>query len=180
MGQPQIIEKLEMHLGSHTPPTEECHVLYLMAEIRKFLEQGAKDARFSALEFYGNWCVHSLISRNSEFINQISPHIHNGIQQFNSGQRLFVKGDDLAKFLSLEHLKQALLVFLADNYLPTEITVGANWEAFRSRLFGILSEQPFEEPKHSRFIIVYDKHVGGNVVVAFATGKVSLSQADIA
>ena len=179
MGQPQIIKKLGIHLGLHTPPTEECHVLYLLAEIRKFLEQGKPDARYSVLEFYGNWCVHPLLDRKSPFITQITPDILKCIQECITLNEPIEKGSYLAKFLSLEHVKQVLKVFLIENKLPTEITVGANWETFRTMLLGILSEQPFEEPKQCRFQIVYDKFVNGDGVVIFPAGQLPFSQKDI-
>jgi hypothetical protein len=167
MGQHQIIEKLETHLGTHTQPTEECHVLYLMAEIRKYLDQEKPDAKYSVLRFYGNWCVHRVIDQNGSFIKQITPDIEKGIQHYISGQGQITKGDKLARFLSLELLKDALKAFLQEKAISVAITNGDNWEAFRARLFGILSEQRFEEPEHKRFRIDYDRQGNGDGVIEF-------------
>jgi hypothetical protein len=186
MGQHQIIEKLKTHLGAHTQPTEECYVLYLMAEIRKYLlQEKPLDAKYSVLQFYGNWCVHRQIDRNGSFIKQITPDIEKGIQHYISGQGLITKGDKLARFLTLELLKDALKTFLQEKGISAAITNGDNWEAFRARLFGILSEQRFEEPEHKRFRIDYDRQGNGDVVIEFEvkpaqTETLPFSQKDIA
>jgi hypothetical protein len=180
MGQHQIIEKLGIHLEAHRKPKEECHVLYLLAEIRKYLDQ-VPDAKYSILRFYGNWCVHRVIDKTGSFIKQITPDIDKGIQLYVSKGQI-TKGGNLARFLSLELLKDALNDFLLAKDLPVEITNADNWGDFRARLFGILSEQRFEEPNGGRFEIGYDTQGSGDGFIEYKDksgkplGKMSFSQ----
>jgi hypothetical protein len=61
MSQPEITDKLNAHLARHDPMTEECHAVYLMVEVRKFLDRfgdrGEKE--FGLIRFYCNWMLHT-------------------------------------------------------------------------------------------------------------------------
>ena len=62
MAREEIIEKLDEFLSSHSPLMEECHIVYLMVEIRKILDHERdhrKNGEFSLLRFYCDWTVHT-------------------------------------------------------------------------------------------------------------------------
>jgi|ERR1035437_446534 hypothetical protein len=165
MGKPSIIQKLGNHLDRHTPPSEECHVLYLMAEIRKVLDHDNSSAKYPALRLYSNWCVHTRLDRPSKFINQAAAEIEGEIQACIEAGTEVAKGDNLRRFLTMEALKQSLEAFLGDNHLPTRITDGENWKSFQGLLVEIVSEQPIIAPSTRIARFVYEDD--GNGVLDF-------------
>ena len=86
MGQHSIIEKLHNELK--LPLKRESQVLYLMAEIRKYLEHEKENGTndFPELEFFCNWALHTKIDRRNN-----APNI-----------RAFLKPFDMTPGMSLE------------------------------------------------------------------------------
>lgn len=174
MGQNQILKKLESHLVAHTAPTEESHVMYLLAEIRKYLDQEQmQESKYAVVRFYANWCVHKVVKESRAYVKKLVPDVIYYIQNSYSVSRQINKGDFLAQFLSLENLRVGLQVFLNDKQLPTAITQGANWEAFRANLFGILSEQSFIDPINGSFTLIYSDDGNGFLQIGALTGNLA-------
>ncbi len=59
MAREKIIEKLNRFLTDHNPLAEECHVVYLMVEIRKVIDHEKSNATYPLLKFYSDWTVHT-------------------------------------------------------------------------------------------------------------------------
>jgi hypothetical protein len=165
MGKPSIIDKLEDHLAFHMPPTEECHVMYLMAEIRKILEHDNSSDKYPALRFYCNWCVHTHLDRPNRFMKQAAENIELEIQGLMDAKLPISKGKSLSAFLSMQELRRALAQFLGDNCLPTTLTDGDNWKSFHTLLSDIISEQPILAPSKKIAEFVYDDF--GNVIIQY-------------
>jgi hypothetical protein len=146
VSKPSIIQKLGEHLSLHMPPSEECHVLYLMAEIRKVLDRDNSSKTYKPLRFYANWCVHAKLDRPNKFINKAADEIEGEMQDCIDAKTEVVKGPKLSGFLSMEALRNAFKAFLGDNGLPTQITDAENWEWFQALLVEIVSEQPIIGP----------------------------------
>ncbi len=58
-----IIQKLNYHLAGGMK--QEADVVYFMTEVRKLFEHEASAAKYPALSFYANWCLHTKIDRQS-------------------------------------------------------------------------------------------------------------------
>src|ERR1700681_3715703 len=86
MGQHAILDKLQNELTR--PLLRESQVLYIMAEIRKYLEheKGNDIEEFPELEFFCNWALHIKINRGSN-----APHI-----------RAFLKPFDMTPGMSID------------------------------------------------------------------------------
>src|SRR5579864_2737112 len=82
----EIVRKLEDELGR--PLLRESQILYIMAEIRKFIEREKDDGRTEhpVLEFFCNWALHIRVDR---------PHNAANI-------RLFLRAFDFKDGMSLE------------------------------------------------------------------------------
>ena len=156
MGKPSILQKITDHLVLHQPPKEECHVLYLMAEIRKILEHDESSGTYPALRFYSNWCVHTHIDRPNRFMTRAAADIEKEIQASIAANQEITAGKNLAHFLSMQELRTALRKFLTDNGVSAEITEDENWKHFQSLLVEIISEQPIEAPSKRIAKFVYD------------------------
>jgi hypothetical protein len=161
MGKPSILQKLNGHLMRHMPPTEECHVLYLMAEIRKVLEHDDSSGTYPALRFYSNWCVHTHIDRPNKFMTCVATEIEKEIQTKIATNQSVSAGANLSHFLSMQELKKTLEKFLNDNGISTEVIQEENWKKFKSLLVEIVSEQPIEPPSGRIAKFVYDEFGNG-------------------
>jgi hypothetical protein len=165
MGKPSIIQKLGKHLADHTPPKEECHVMYLMAEIRKVLEHDNSSGKYPALRLYSNWCVHTQLDRPNNFMKQAAEGIENEIQASIVAGIPPEQGKKLSQFLSMQVLKTTLREFLQENHLSDEITGGQNWKSFQGLLVNIVSEQPIKAPSKRIAEFIYNDD--GNGIIVF-------------
>lgn len=144
MSTDNIKTKLKKHLLAHTPPEEECHVLYLMAEIRKWLDQNPR-VKYPALRLYCNWCVHTAHEHSNSFLTKTAKTVLSDIQycKINS---IAIKSAALEEFFSMQELRNTLKEFLTNIFLPAAITDAKNWPHFQQLLVGIVSEQPIIDP----------------------------------
>src|ERR1022692_1084374 len=62
MAEGSIIPKLEVAL--RRPIKTEMQVVYILVELRKLLEHKNKKDAYPALNFYGNWVVHTKLSKS--------------------------------------------------------------------------------------------------------------------
>jgi hypothetical protein len=162
MGKPSIIDKLKRHLKEDQMPlTEECQVMYLMAEIRKVLEHDNSSDKYPALRFYSNWCVHTRLDRPNKFMRRAAAEIESEIQACIEAKQEVLAGQNLTHFLSMQELRKALGDFLTDNNIPQKITEEKNWKHFKSLLVEIISEQPIEAPSERIAEFVYDDFGNG-------------------
>jgi hypothetical protein len=160
MGKPSIIAKVKALLATPDLELEQCHVLYLMVEIRKVLEKDKYPSSFDVLRFYGNWCAHPSIENGSPFKDIVIPLINDAIRRNIAATDTIQKGSELAKFLSLEFLRENLQGFLIQNDISAAATEGDKWQNFRFMLFQIISEQEFR-PKKMGFSVEYLENGNG-------------------
>ena len=171
MGKQSILSKVGTLLAAPDLKLEQCHVLYVMVEIRKVLEQDSYPADCDVLRFYGNWCAHPAIESGSPFKDMLIPVIKNAIQQYVGTQETIKKGSDLALFLSLELLRRNLHDFLKKHGIRADATGGAKWQDFRSLLFKIVSEQQFK-PRNQGFAVEYGEDGSGFIEFVLADQSV--------
>jgi hypothetical protein len=133
----EIILKLKEFLGKNIPMAEECHVVYLMVQLRKLIEKIEGQENFQILRFYCNWAVHTEKSRDNSAIGEIVDRIDKDIAKSNgSWSNLSLD------FIFLEVLLKEMEKIFEKFDLPWEFFQQDNWDVFRKKLFQVLSEQP--------------------------------------
>jgi hypothetical protein len=142
MARHQIIEKLNAEM-SLLPITRESQIVYILAEIRKALEQLAPSelAPFTNLKFFCNWALHSKIDQNSsqkrikEFCSAFDLHdIH---------ARRLISTEFLKTMIMLRPLQESLARFFGAFSIRPEITHNRfEWYRFVYHYSGIVSDVP--------------------------------------
>lgn len=137
-----ILDKISRELsnGINTEPK----ALYLLAEIRKYLEgcdQREKD-KYPNLYFYCNWVLHIKLSRSSaiKILNRFES-IFLGINDLKEISNIFKKQE--RNFYLFVDLKEESRSFLEVNGLSTELLENSNnWFKFKKLLVEILMDCP--------------------------------------
>lgn len=148
-----ILDKIsrELSIGINTEPK----ALYLLAEIRKYLEgcnQREKN-KYPNLYFYCNWVLHIKLSGSSaiKILNRFES-IFSGINDLKEISNTFKKQEK--DFYIFVDLKEELRSFLKANGLQTELLENGNrWFKFKKLLVEILMDCPLvnEGGRVSRF-----------------------------
>ena|SRR2546426_1138790 len=151
MSRSELIDKLEGFLGVHVPLSEECHVVYVMVEIRKILDhERSVDAeqtkKHRLLRFYCDWAVHTEKSRITEEIRVIvadifeaaKDHIENGWMREGSSR--------LMNFAHMKDLQSEMQSFLSDRGISSALVQGDQWVHFVELLVKVLENQPILNP----------------------------------
>jgi len=141
-----IIEKLRKHLvgGVRT----ECRVVYLLAEIRKMLEDEKPNPRPLALWMFCHWALHVNLSRSgttSHFLHRIDAFTINknirGLPE-PDGKFSFIDEHNLNKdLLFLGNFRQQLRDFLQSNKQSTRLCDNdKSWFRFLSAYAGVMED----------------------------------------
>ncbi len=146
MGRIEIINKLNTFLDKHASFTEECHILYLLVEIRKVLDR-ENNHKYPILRFYCNWSVHTDKHPDKE-METLMDDIYKDIKKeiINPalvGMRGKIK---VISFMYMEDLQEEMLKFLQEYQLPTSLTERSNWLEFVKLFVKILADQPINTP----------------------------------
>ena len=167
MGRIEIIEKLDSFLSQHKPFTEECHVLYLLVEIRKVLDH-ENNRKYPILRFYCNWSVHTNKNSTKE-METIMNDIYKDIEKQIANPALVGIGGKtkIIGFMYMEDLQAEMLKFLQEYQLPISLTEKINWLEFVKLLVKILADQPINTPsaniKQFSFLPTADGCVNGRI-----------------
>lgn len=141
----ELIKKLRKVLEQ--PIKEEYQVVYIMAKIRKLLEHlkgDLKVQKYPLLNFYCNWTLHPRIDNTSP----IKKILEKTEKDF----------DKQIEFISLEHFRNDLIVFLKRFNLPAEIVKNnEKWESFKWLLLDILVDSPLINPTNSIEQFLFEK-----------------------
>ena len=169
MSAPEIHAKLEAFLARHPSPTEECHVVYLLVELRKIMDQLWARPGFSLVRFYADWSVHSQKDRVTPDIAQIAEGIYGEVAANPAA------GVQMATaFSHMAGLQEELAdMFEAIGVNSTLATDAEIWGAFVSLLTAVLADQPIINPSprvreirfepHSReCVITFSQPAGGS------------------
>lgn len=146
MAASEIAEKLNMFFGAHTPVTEECHVVYIMVELRKMLEH-EKATKTSPLAFYCDWVVHTEKDRITDDIRVMIDKIYQDVRQ-KIASTVYTRDDRSAvvDLLYFQELKKEVRAYLLRNDIIGSVTEDGNWNVFVSLLVKILENQPINNP----------------------------------
>jgi len=156
MARSEIVEKINAHLALHTPLTEECHVVYLMVEIRKMLEH-SKSLKSSPMTFYCDWVVHTAKDGITDAIKLTMDEIYQSVRKqiltpvHYRGQKMPV-----IDFFYFRSLQTEMRDFFAAHGLDAQMVEERNWTAFTKLLVKILENQPINKPipEVSQFIFI--------------------------
>lgn len=139
MAQSSIIRKLEREL--RIPIRSERQVLYILAEIRKFIEHGgeSRKQRFRLLNFFCNWVLHVDMFRDGQKIREI-------LECFDIAEGVSLEDYQISRFYSelrrLDIFRRALGNFLTPVLPSTVTSVDWEWERFLFLYLLIVSEVP--------------------------------------
>lgn len=165
MGRIEIVEKLNTFLGEHAPFTEECHVLYLLVEIRKVLDRDS-NRKYPILRFYCNWSVHTDKDSTQE-MEMIMNDIYQDVKDQVTNPSLVSGKTKVIGFMYMEDLQSEMTKFLQEYQLPISLTEKGNWLEFIKLLVKILADQPIKNPcadiKQFAFLPATDGCVRGRI-----------------
>jgi hypothetical protein len=140
---PEIVNKLGRFLDIHHPLTEECHAVYLLAEIRKLLDR-ENNKKAPLLRFYADWSVHTEKDRITPQIETTMLGILRNIRIGIAANTLDA-GAILGPFVYMENLRAEFRTFLAHYGLPAHLA-DDGWLSFRNLLAAVLVDQPINDP----------------------------------
>lgn len=139
MAKEEIIENLNNVLNK---PVEKERVVYLMVEIRKYIERTEETGKnWSQLRYWCDWIGHTQMDRKfaKETLSQMEKFIiDNPNSKFNHS---FFNN----QFFSLESLRDQLYEFLKYNNLPTEITNIPPWQHVSKYIVEVLRDCPLKK-----------------------------------
>jgi hypothetical protein len=129
-----IAKKLRAHLAQ--PVDTECGVVYLLAGVRKILEQDRPDPKPFALWMYCHWALHVNLSNTNttkHFLEQIDTYISHTVADLTPTGSLTIQDEDrlFREFVYLDGFRDQLREFLTSYDLPTAVCTGdKQWFAF--------------------------------------------------
>jgi hypothetical protein len=140
MTAPAIIRKLEAELSKGI--TTESQVVYLLAEVRKLLEQQNAKQEYEYLTFHCDWVLHPrLAGRTAQRIlkqfDDANVHLKAGIHLHDLPPELRSEIDGISK---MRFFKKELYRFLEANGLPNLDTDHPDGWAYFLRLYGKVVE----------------------------------------
>lgn len=152
MAREEIIEKLDRFLLKHAPLTEECHVVYLMVEIRKILdhERNHWNPRMygdplTLLRFYCDWTLHTEKTKITDNMKAIMSEVFNDIKAQIENPAMRQSMSPVMQFAYMDKLKDGLKQFFEQRNI-TPILVGDGWLPFIQLLVKVLQNQPIKNP----------------------------------
>lgn len=141
----EIVDKIDAFFKKHDTFTEECHVVYLMVEIRKILDQ-MNSSEYQLIRFYCDWIVHTSKDRNTHVINDMMEELYSAIESQIKNQYKVEKGTASTKFAYMDKLKDQMKLFIDDMNISTNILQDDNWIQFVIFLVKVLENQPIINP----------------------------------
>lgn len=156
----EIVDKLDDFLKSN-PITGECHVVYLMVEIRKILDHNRnlknKVEAFPLLRFYCDWTVH-IEKWTSLEMRTIMERIHLSVESHEESVK--IKGVNsrpaTIAFMYMDDLKTEMEQFFKENGISQILFNEEIWIGFVQIFVKILENQPITNPSAdiSRFSFI--------------------------
>lgn len=168
MSAPEIYAKLEAFLTRHPAPTEECHVVYLLVELRKIMDHLWARSEYSLVRFYADWSVHSKKDRVTAEIVRIAENIYAEV-----AGKPAARAPAATAFSDMTELREELAHMLqAIGVSPALAEDAQNWRSFVSLLTAVLADQPIVissthvreirfEPHSQECVITFSHPAGG-------------------
>ncbi len=134
----EIVENISNTLSK---PLEKERVVYLMVEVRKFIERSKEEVkRWSDIKYWCDWVVHSDIDRTfaKDTLNKME-------EVYKKAGGKFTHSDFNKEFVGLLVFRDSLYKFLRSNNLSTLITDLPNWNKFAKLLVEHLKDCPLKK-----------------------------------
>ena len=148
MSRPEIVGKLYDFLNGRVPFTEECHVIYLLVEIRKILDRD-NNTKYPLLRFYADWSVHTEKDRITPGMRTIMEAVYKDVSARMTDPYHLESGRvAIVSFTYMEDLQDEMNRFLGEYGLPTALTEKSNWLEFVKLCVRILADQPINAPSN--------------------------------
>ena len=139
MAREEIIENINTVLNKSV---EKERVVYLMVEVRKYIERTEEvSKKWNELKYWCDWIVHTQMERKfakATLIKMEEFIVNNPNSKFNHS---YFNN----QFFSLESLRHQLYEFLMYNNLPTEITNIPPWEHVSKYIVETLRDCPLQK-----------------------------------
>ncbi len=142
MARPQIIEKISREM-KYLPIRHERQIMYLLAEIRKVIEQCSDQERdaFPNLKFFCNWALHSKLDQESS--RKRIAELCSVFDMYDIHAQRLVLSRFHNEMIMLRPFRESLARFLAMFSVETRITDHeAEWCRFVYHFSGIVSDVP--------------------------------------
>ena len=129
-----IVRKLRDHLEDGVDT--ECKVVYLLAEIRKILEQDRPDPKPFALWMYCHWALHvnlSYASATLQLLERIDMHVSHTVAGLTEVGTFDIFDEErlFRELIYFTAFREQLRQFLINHLLPTDICDNAaRWSDF--------------------------------------------------
>ena len=147
MAREEIIEKLSSFLTNHDPLTEECHIVYLIVEIRKVIDHEKSNTTYPLLKFYGDWAVHTEKDHITAEIRQMMEAMYKTAEMEIKNPALRKAGSSIMQFAYMEGLGQEMKSFLENHGIAPFLAEDENkWIEFVKLLVKVLENQPIISP----------------------------------
>ncbi len=181
---PAILDKISRELsnGIDTEPK----ALYLLAEIRKYIDSSADGERdeYSNLYFYCNWVLHASMDHTpAKNILKRFESSFLDIDKLQEMSKLFIRQE--RDFYSFVSLKKELQIFFNLNGLPIDlIESGGKWFKFKKLLVEILMDCPLENEEGRASKFSYERGLDGQIrfrvqIKNLGSFKVTLKEEDM-
>jgi hypothetical protein len=147
MAQDSIIQKLRDELI--LPLRRESQVVYLMAEIRKYLDHQNTDEQLDwrVLSFFCNWALHIKIDRRHQADN-IRAFLAAFDLKMGFSLKEYLQGDFYNEIMHLRVLREELKRFFTVHGLPSSLTDNQTaWRRFMYYYTSVVAESPLEYSK---------------------------------
>lgn len=142
--------------------TEECHVVYLLACIRKILEQENQNSDFKLLKFYSDWALHTKLQGDTaQNILSYFNNVHSRL--LNDDDNLPAEIQDVSKFYNLiEGVKK----FLESHSVSVPEHTSLNSSKFISLYASIIEDCP----------LIINPHISRDSQITKVTVKVEFAK----
>jgi hypothetical protein len=140
-----IIEKIRPYLSR--PLQSECEVVYVMAEIRKVLEQHDASGlpRLNVLNLFCNWALHTASYKDS---TNIKVYFSAYDLKSDMTPEEFLDSRFFKEIMNLAIMKKELGEFLNIHRLPDVLLKCEQWSNFVDLYTGVVSEVPMRYTKN--------------------------------
>lgn len=160
-----ILEKLSKELSGNIDT--EAKVLYILAEIRKFIDGCGKDEKkkYPNLYFYCNWVLHFEMDRTpaQQILERFKKMLSN-TANIKEMELLFTKEEK--NFYSFKELKKELNLFFNGYSIQTKLLKeNARWLDFKKLLVAILMDSPLINKNGEVYELAYE--IGKNNQIQF-------------
>ena len=147
MSSNEIAGKLDAFLRRYQPMREECHVVYLLVELRKIVEQ--QGLKMPLLKFYADWSVHSDKRFNMGDFRPIAESLYaDAVSRLSTpGAVAAASTSSLDAFMNMDDIKNDVgRILTALRIDPALLLSSVPWEQFVHLLSGVLADQPIIRP----------------------------------